>query len=777
MRLLELLCLINIYYFSSIHAFCGQYNLDASSCSSIYETVTKLYAPYTPIKPTVKSFDIFDTILARDVVQPNDIFSIVEKEYPFPNFSQLRQQAGERANGTFEDIYNIFQALTGEDWQVIQHLKEFEVNCELNHTYILEQNYRLVRDGDILITDMYLPYEVIAKLLKHAGYEKSTNIYASAFGKSHGWMWKQLLGMYNIEKHVGDNFHSDVKQAQKYGVSADLTEIHQLSPVERKLVSVAPIAGTELALLIRRFRHRNPYPSHSKESQLFLDQAEFNIPMLLLISYEIHEIMRSENLTRLLLLTRQGCLLEKLFPELYADVEVLRFAASRRAFRFPSSEYLMYIKELYVPGKTLIFDLHGTFHRGLSVFRTIFNMNPRVHVLLHRTEKLGEVLELFEGLSFCFHTNALFYLEDLNVDLVGPLMTMDKDSDGKRRESRGPITTYSIDDARIYHWAIYLFTSTVNCSHVTELLDRVLTEAVILPEEKAVCSTIDLDTLASSRVHSLTGAGSKEYSSVFENSRLLLARIIPCRDQVHTLYGEYNHKNLSIVMEGNSRWPWSRSAFSANLEEELDPWYGKPITVLILERGYGLSDVEIEDMAKAHFTVLYTYFGKQMISMFVIVENLPDSLSEPPTFSRYIFRRGGDVISLYHGLTKDIIVNEIRTEKFDIIMESSVSCAMDDKEDHMALSFFERLNQEIASETVEPEGVNEYKDLRSTNGSWYYALEINFRTCESDGTPLPAIEKSHGDRLTASPSFSSSKQTYRMLPPYWFGNVLVFRGI
>ena len=112
-----------------------------------------------------------------------------------------------------------------------------------------------------------------------------------------------------------------------------------------------------------------------------------------------------------------------------------------------------------------------------------------------------------------------------------------------------------------------------------------------------------------------------------------------------------------------------------------------------------------------------------------------------------------------------------------------MSCAMDDKEDRMELSFFEYLNLEIVSETVQPDvsgasngEMNGYKDLRPTDGSWYYALEINFRTCESDDTPLPAIEKSHADRLIAPPS-SSSTPSSGMLPPYWFGNVLVFRGI
>ena len=189
-----------------MQAFCGQYNLDAISCSSINETVMKLYAPYTPIKPTVKSFDIFDTILARDVIQPNDIFSIVEVEYPYPNFRQFRQQAGDQANGTFDDIYKIFQDLTGENARVIEQLKRFEVECELNHTYIIEQNYRLVHDGDILITDMYLPYEMIAKLLKHAGYEKATNIYAS----DQGQMRSLSFHLRFISMHFAPNYSNDL---------------------------------------------------------------------------------------------------------------------------------------------------------------------------------------------------------------------------------------------------------------------------------------------------------------------------------------------------------------------------------------------------------------------------------------------------------------------------------------------------------------------------------------------------------------------------------------
>eukprot|EP01035_Chromulina_nebulosa_P025715 gene25715-33579_t len=200
-----------------VDKFCEYNNVNPSFCSDIKVQAIKSAHIYAPFKPSVNSFDIFDTILARDVLHPNDIFSLVEIGFPYRNFKFWREQAGNMADGTFNDIYSHFGRLSGEENSgVIEALKRFEIACELNHTYLMEQNYRLVKDGDILVTDMYLPFDVIANLLKHAGYNKTTNLYVSSFGKSHGWMFRQLLGMYIIQKHVGDNLHSDVQQAGKY---------------------------------------------------------------------------------------------------------------------------------------------------------------------------------------------------------------------------------------------------------------------------------------------------------------------------------------------------------------------------------------------------------------------------------------------------------------------------------------------------------------------------------------------------------------------------------
>ncbi len=41
----------------------------------------------------VNSFDVFDTLIARSVKHPQDIFTIIERTFPQPNFRKQRIDA------------------------------------------------------------------------------------------------------------------------------------------------------------------------------------------------------------------------------------------------------------------------------------------------------------------------------------------------------------------------------------------------------------------------------------------------------------------------------------------------------------------------------------------------------------------------------------------------------------------------------------------------------------------------------------------------------------
>ena len=86
----------------------------------------------THAKFPVNSFDIFDTLIARNVESPHDIFSLIEERYPFPRFRDLRVYAEiyMSSDGTFDGIYRQFQKLTNMSEADIGQLKEFELATE-----------------------------------------------------------------------------------------------------------------------------------------------------------------------------------------------------------------------------------------------------------------------------------------------------------------------------------------------------------------------------------------------------------------------------------------------------------------------------------------------------------------------------------------------------------------------------------------------------------------------------------------------------------------------
>ena len=89
--------------------------------------------PHADLVP-VNSFDIFDTVIARNVASPHDIFTLIEERYPFPHFHDLRVHAESQSlDGTFDGIYREFQRLTNLSDMDIYKLKQYEVAIEGNY--------------------------------------------------------------------------------------------------------------------------------------------------------------------------------------------------------------------------------------------------------------------------------------------------------------------------------------------------------------------------------------------------------------------------------------------------------------------------------------------------------------------------------------------------------------------------------------------------------------------------------------------------------------------
>ncbi len=186
------------------------------------------------------SFDIFDTLIVRDVVSPTDIFYMTgldyfkdkEKASEF-KMRRVKAEADARrrsANGevNLKDIYRELFVIYGITAGI---LKERELRLEIEHCFPREKWKSLfeayINKGKkvILISDMYLTSSEIKMMLDKCGIKGYEGLFVSnEYGcdKIGGKLYKateRAFGMENCRHmHYGDSIKADFLGARKADV-------------------------------------------------------------------------------------------------------------------------------------------------------------------------------------------------------------------------------------------------------------------------------------------------------------------------------------------------------------------------------------------------------------------------------------------------------------------------------------------------------------------------------------------------------------------------------
>lgn len=183
----------------------------------------------------VISFDIFDTLLFRNVKRPTDIFRLLEQENHVPRFARLREAAEHKArqkkyNGcgsyeiTIDEIYQMAELkcmLPSKTMIANEIAKELEC-CYANPAMAaLIERLSMTNVSIIAVSDMYLTEPVLMELLQNCGFTNIKAVFVSSkygVSKSSGELFevvKQELGRNKRILHIGDNFRSDVLMCEK----------------------------------------------------------------------------------------------------------------------------------------------------------------------------------------------------------------------------------------------------------------------------------------------------------------------------------------------------------------------------------------------------------------------------------------------------------------------------------------------------------------------------------------------------------------------------------
>jgi FkbM family methyltransferase len=310
----------------------------------------------------VRSFDIFDTLIARNCVDPQRIFARVEQASGQAGFMGDRIGAEQRVANrayTLDDIYDELAKARGWSPAERDAVRQAEIDAELDAVVPIAENIAQVRDGDIMVSDMYLPEPVVRALLKKAGLNKEVGVVVTAHGKRTGEIWPHLLAKYEIEQHLGDNPNADIQSPARFGIASRHTALSSPDHVESWLLK---LGIRDLGQTIRRGRlstwHGDPAVRH-----LQLMQATFNFPILLASSVLLARFMAQNGIRDVLFCSRDCNLWLDAFRlvrrHMSVDAREHYFYTSRQARLKASPSYLRYTESLLKDGGVVV-DICGT---------------------------------------------------------------------------------------------------------------------------------------------------------------------------------------------------------------------------------------------------------------------------------------------------------------------------------------------------------------------------------------------------------------------------------
>ena len=187
----------------------------------------------------VISFDVFDTLLKRDVMTPTDVFKLVEIDYDrkyecHSGFAQKRisaeynlRKARSLQEVTLDEIYGELD-FSSEQCCFLKN-RELELEKEVLHANVPMKGvfeYCVQQKKSVyLISDMYLPLSFLKDILRREGYIDYKHFYLSCdCGKTKrtGELFRLFLQEEGIQPrsvlHIGDSTYADVIGAKRAGI-------------------------------------------------------------------------------------------------------------------------------------------------------------------------------------------------------------------------------------------------------------------------------------------------------------------------------------------------------------------------------------------------------------------------------------------------------------------------------------------------------------------------------------------------------------------------------
>ncbi len=284
----------------------------------------------------VISFDIFDTLILRPFATPSDLFMVVGNKLNIIDFMRIRVEAEKKAReeaivmkGTHEvTIYEIYEKVSRRTGLDVQKGVETEFETELEFCFAnpyMKRVFEILQDQGkeiILTSDMYLPLDMMEKLLASCGYDGYSKLYVSCdylCNKRNGGLYKNIRHEWGDKKaivHVGDNYVTDIESAKKHGLDAryykNCHEIGNPYRAEGRTELIGSLyAGIVNTHLHNGVKQYSPYYEYG-----------FTYGGLYVTGYcnWIYQRAKEEGIDKILFLARDGAIYQKVFNMMFDDM-------------------------------------------------------------------------------------------------------------------------------------------------------------------------------------------------------------------------------------------------------------------------------------------------------------------------------------------------------------------------------------------------------------------------------------------------------------------------
>ena len=285
------------------------------------------------------SFDIFDTLIFRPFSKPTDVFYLLGEKLSFMDFKRLRMEAEWKARQlcfeknkhyeiTLDDIWDVLSKETGIDKETgMQAEIDLEVNMCYGNPFMKQVFDALVEMGKhvMIISDMYIPNDSMKKILDKNDIKGYKKLYVSCdYGKNkaggdlYEYVKDELKLAGDVSKiwaHIGDNYNSDVENAQKKHISTYHYPNINDNNDRYRASDMTPIIGGAYRGIVNEHLY-NGLNEFSMEYEY-----GYVYGGLFVLGYcsFIHDYYVKNNIDKLFFLSRDGDILKQAYDYLYPN--------------------------------------------------------------------------------------------------------------------------------------------------------------------------------------------------------------------------------------------------------------------------------------------------------------------------------------------------------------------------------------------------------------------------------------------------------------------------